>query len=220
VADVLQFQQSLAALVTIPTLVQVQGLLTQIIEKSNSAATLCDNNLKEAGVHALVCAVLTALCRERNEAVRVASEQRVDKCDLRQQPTGRDGYFDLLLTAVDGVGQRCGVLFELKRIVPSQLSFKSVHINSRKDDESRFVADDNRRELRGAQEGIMDFVADRQPIRDLIASARAQLRGYLSGTMEKFRLHRLHAYVVVSVATRVLVEQVEWPTAGVVPQTT
>jgi hypothetical protein len=211
VAGVLRPQRPLAALITAPTLEAVVDLLKDIIENSNSAATLCDNNLKEAGVHALVCAVLTALRRERNEAVRAASEQRVDMFDLREQPTGRDGYFDLLLTAIDRDGRRCGVLFEFKRIVPAQLTFQSVNINSRKNHESRFVADAIRRELDGAQQSILNYVASGTTIRDLISSARTQLRGYLTGTVEKFRLNRLHAYVVLSAATRIVVESVEWP---------
>jgi hypothetical protein len=158
--------------------------------------------------------VLTTLRHERNEAIRVKSEGKIEKFDVHNAPTGRNGFFDVLLTATGNDGRLYGILLEIKRVVPRQMMFNDADINSKKAKQVRFVSEQIRTELESSGDEIRNyrFVDHDEKIKkisDLIAAAQLQVRGYIAGTVKKFDLHQLRTFVVVSVATRIIVENAD-----------
>jgi hypothetical protein len=214
VARVLLPQRSLPALIVDPSIDGVAAMLRDVIVNLSGVEMLCDNNFKEVTVQALVCGVLTTLRHERNEAIRVKSEGKIEKFDVHNAPTGRNGFFDVLLTATGNDGRLYGILLEIKRVVPRQMMFNDADINSKKAKQVRFVSEQIRTELESSGDEIRNyrFVDHDEKIKkisDLIAAAQLQVRGYIAGTVKKFDLHQLRTFVVVSVATRIIVENAD-----------
>ena len=166
---------------------------------------LVDNNFNEAGMHAVLHARV-ASCRD---PVAALSEGRVQKVKLDGRLSGRDGYCDLLLTATASDGRRCGVLFEFKRKRPEQIVFSDILLNKQKMNHTRFVKDEIRHYLRSRDVLSIDLVDKKlATVGAVVDEAKGQLKGYMPGARTTHELDELRGFVVVSVASEVVVEEV------------
>ena len=182
--------------------------MTSVLLGSNDVATLCDNNLFEVGVHALLVAALQVLLQHfETTHIGVSSEQSVAKSVIHREPVF-DGTFGILI--VDA--ERRGVLLEVKRVRPSQMIFDSTSINGKRTNQVRDVTSEIEQELSAKTEKqlravrIMD--GRNATVDDLMQSSTQQTRQHVQGVKERFDLSQLKSFVVLSLATRVLVDEV------------
>ena len=196
--------RELYELIVAPTHEAVYRMMTGFLNEL-PLDMLVDNNFNEAGMHAVVHARV-ASCRD---PVAALSEGRVQKVKLDGRLSGRDGYFDLLLTATTSDGRRCGLLFEFKRQRPEQIVFSDVRLNKQKLHETRFVKDKIKRCLQSRDVLSIELVDKKlATVGAVVDEAKGQLKGYMPGARTTHELDELRGFVVVSVASEVVVEEV------------
>ena len=182
-----------------PSAISLHQVIEQILVVPNGVATLCDNNLFEAGMHSTIASAFAVLCYKEGEL------KNEEKIQIINDPLGhqKNGYYNLLMTC-----NNQGLLLEFKRIRPQEIiNFGVPKIDQKKRNEVCFVAEDIAKFLNSKTDQDikkMEIEYD-GTVEEILKKATTQVLQYANGVKEKHHLTSIRSFVVLSLATRLII---------------